>query len=100
MFTQFITNPNGNMQNRKLEEFFVITGFHDLLPLAVKRAKELAYGQIEMIEAICKLSDKLYQYPPTKNRTAWFKTVFEEKLREAKGDILSYKAKKKHLRNK
>jgi len=60
------------------------------LPLAVKMAKELGYGQIEMIEAICKVSDKLYQYPPTKNRTAWFKIVFEGKLLEAKGDILLY----------
>ncbi|MEW6625084.1 MAG: hypothetical protein AB1420_18540, partial [Bacillota bacterium] len=55
--------------------------------------ESLGYGQSEMIEAICKVYDKFCRYPPTKNRTAWFKKVFEEKLREARGDILTYRAK-------
>jgi hypothetical protein len=80
-------------ERRKLEKFFIITGFHDLLPLAFDIAGSLGYDQTEMIEAICKVHDKFYQYPPTKNRTAWFRKVFEEKLSEARGDILTYRAK-------
>jgi len=59
-------------------------------------AENLGYGQAEMIEAICKVFDKSYQYPPTKNRTAWFRRVFKEKLAEVRGDILTYKAKAKY----
>ncbi len=77
----------------KLEEFFITTGFYDLLPLALELAGDLGYDQTEMIEAICKVNDKFYQYPPTKNRPAWFRKVFEEKLQEARGDILTFKAK-------
>lgn len=77
----------------KPEEFFITTGFYDLLPLALEMAGELGYDQSEMIEAVCKVNDKFCQYPPTKNRTAWFRKVFEENLREARGDILTYKAK-------
>ena len=75
-----------------LEEYFITTGFYDLLPLAVEVAESLGYNQTEMIEAISKVYDKFNQFPPTKNRTAWFRKVFEEKLREAKGDILAYRA--------
>lgn len=78
---------------RNLEEFFIATGFYDLLPLALEMAGSMGYDQTEMIEAICKVNDKFYQYPPTKNRTAWFRKVFEEKLREARGDILTNKVK-------
>ena len=84
-------------ERRKLEKFFIITGFHDLLPLALEIAGSLGYDQTEMIEAICKVHDKSYQFPPTKNRTAWFRKVFEEKLREARGDILSYRAKMRYF---
>lgn len=49
-----------------LEEYFIRTKFYDLLPLATKLAKDLGYGQEEMIEAICKVYDKFSQYPPTK----------------------------------
>ncbi len=88
------TPLNNDWQGRrKLEEFFITTGFYDLLPLALDIAGNLGYDQTEMIEAICKVNDKFYLYPPTKNRTAWFRKVFEEKLREARGDILTYRAK-------
>lgn len=87
-------SPNGELLDRqKLDLFFIATGFHDLLPLALEAAESLGYDQSEMIEAICKVNDKFCRYPPTKNRTAWFNKVFEEKLREARGDILTYGAK-------
>lgn len=79
-----------------LKDYFIQTGFFDLLPLALQLAKNHGYSQSEMIEAICKVSDKFYQYPPTKNRTAWFRMVFEEKLKEARGEILAHEAKKKY----
>ena len=78
-----------------LEDYFIKTGFYDLIPLAKRLAEDLGYDQTEMIEAVCKVSDKFYKYPPTKNRTAWFRMVFEEKLKEARGDILAYEAKRK-----
>ena len=74
---------------RSLEDYFIKTGFYDLLPKALELAGHLGYEERDMIEAVCKVSDKFYQYPPTKNRTAWFKKVFEEKLHEARGDILA-----------
>ena len=80
-----------------LEEYFITTGFYDLLPLAVEVAGSLGYNQTEMIEAISKVHDKFSQFPPTKNRTAWFRKVFEEKLREAKGDILAFRAVTKYF---
>lgn len=87
--TSLNCNP---LAKRNLEEFFITTGFYDLLPLAQEMAGSLGYDQTEMIEAICKVHDKFNQFPPTKNRTAWFRKVFEEKLREAKGDILAFRA--------
>lgn len=83
----------------KLEEYFIVTGFYDLLPVALELAENLGYGQNEVIEAICKVNDKFLQFPPTKNRVAWFRKVFEEKLREARGDILSYRARKNYFGN-
>lgn len=83
----------------KLEKFFIATGFYDLLPLALVMAKTLEYSPTEMIEAISKVYDKFYQYPPTKNRTAWFRKVFEEKLQESRGDSLTYRAKTKSSGN-
>lgn len=76
-----------------LDEYFLKTGFYDLLPQATELAEELGYDQSEMMEAICKVSDKYYQYPPTRNRTAWFKRVFMEKLAEARADILAFRLK-------
>ena len=78
---------------KRLDEYFVKTGFYDLLPQATLLAEELGYDQSEMMEAICKVSDKYYQYPPTRNRTAWFKRVFVEKLAEARADILAFRLK-------
>ncbi|MDR3602878.1 MAG: hypothetical protein P4L49_20770 [Desulfosporosinus sp.] len=97
MLKQFMS-LNGDRPNKaELEEFFITTGFYDLMPLALELAGCLGYDQTEMIEAICKANDKFYKYPPTKNRTAWFRKVYEEKLREARGDILTHKARMKYL---
>ncbi len=73
-----------------LEEFFINAGFYDLLPLALEMAEHMGYNQIEVIEAVGKVHEKFFQYPPTKNRTAWFRKVFVEKLPEARGDILNF----------
>lgn len=75
-----------------LDEYFLKTGFYDLLPQALQLADDFGYDQNEMIEAICKVNDKFYQYPPTRNRTAWFKRVFVEKLAEARADILAFRS--------
>ncbi|WP_157863024.1 hypothetical protein [Desulfofarcimen acetoxidans] len=71
-----------------MEAYFIATGFIDLLPLAIKLARQVGYGKGEIIEAICKVSDKFKIYPPTRNRTAWFRKVFVEKLDEARADIV------------
>ena len=76
---------------KHMEEYFLKTGFYDLFPMALQVAKELGYEENEIIEAICKVSDTFCLYPPTKNRSAWFKMVFTEKLSEARADILYYK---------
>lgn len=86
-----LTNLNfAQPDRRSLYDYFISTGFYDLLPTALKLAERLGYEEHEVIEAICKVSDKFYQYPPTKNRTAWFKKVFEEKLYESRSDILAF----------
>jgi len=91
--TRQLTNLNFTQPDRRnLHEYFIRTGFYDLLPIALKLAESLGYDEREIIEAICKVSDKFYQYPPTKNRTAWFKKVFEEKLYESRSDILAFDA--------
>ncbi|CAA7603315.1 Hypothetical protein DEACI_4138 [Acididesulfobacillus acetoxydans] len=84
--------PEESSEKRLLEKFLVSTGFYDLLPLALEVARRFGYDPSEMIEAVCKVSDKFSQYLPVQNRTAWFQKVFEEKLREAKGDILTFNA--------
>lgn len=71
-----------------LKYYFIATGFIDLLPLALRLAGQLGYGKGEVIEAICKVADKCREYPPTRNRTAWFTKVFIEKLGEARADSL------------
>lgn len=81
--------------DRGLEFYFMHTGFNDLLPLAPKVAAQLGYDEGEVIEAICKVADKHREYPPEKNRTAWFLKVFQEKLNEARADIL----RRNYLRN-
>lgn len=73
-----------------LKSYFTRTGFLDLMPEAVKMARELGYGQEEMIEAICKVADKLKTDPLTRNRTGWFRTVYKEKLGEAKADLQAF----------
>jgi len=73
---------------RGLKDYFSTTGFIDLLPLALKLANQSGYGKNEIIEAICKVADKNKMYPPQRNRTAWFARVFQEKLDEARADIL------------
>ena len=98
MLEQAIPSKLNQQDRRKLQEFFIATGFYDLLPLALEVAESSGYDQAEMIEAICKVNDKYNQYPPTKNRTAWFKRVFEEKLSEARGDILTFRAQAKYRR--
>lgn len=95
MSKQFTHLNNAPPKKPKLEDYFISTGFYDLLPAALELARYLGYEEREMIEAICKVNDKYYQYPPTKNRTAWFKKVFEEKLLEARGDILTSKVRRK-----
>jgi hypothetical protein len=80
-----------NPKNLSLEDYFIRTNFYDLLPVATEIAKDLSYSREEMVEAICKVYDKYCQFPPTKNRTAWFRMVFKEKLGEARGDLLSFK---------
>jgi len=77
-----------------LRYYFSSTGFYDQLPAAVKMARDLGYTPEEMVEAICKVADKARSYPPTRNRTAWFATVFCEKLSEARADILAFRKKK------
>jgi len=77
-----------------LAPYFVRTGFLDLMPEAVKMARELNYGQEEMIEAVCKVADKLKTDPPTRNRSGWFMTVYKEKLREARADLLASRTRK------
>lgn len=93
-----LEEPNNRVSERpSLEDYFILTGFHDLLPLANQLAKDNGYDQSEMIEAVSKVNDKFYQYPPTKSRTAWFRMVFVEKLKEARADILAFKAQKAYL---
>ncbi len=81
-----------NRRKLSLEDYFIRTNFYDLLPLATQIAENFEYSREEMIEAVCKVYDKFCQYPPTKNRTAWFNLVFKEKLYEARGDLLSLRA--------
>lgn len=80
-----------NPKNLSLEDYFIRTNFYDLLPVATEIARDLSYSREEMVEAICKVYDKYCQFPPTKNRTSWFRMVFKEKLGEARGDLLSFK---------
>lgn len=82
--------PEGDSLH-SLYYYFANTGFYDLLPAAMQLAIELGYSPEEMIEAVCKVADKARHYPPTKNRAAWFATVFREKLGEARAEMLAIK---------
>ena len=86
------------MSRRSLsvEDYFIQTEFYDLLPLATELAKDQGYDESVMVEAVCKVYDKFSQYPPTRNRTAWFKMVFTEKLNEARGEMLTFRATVNH----
>lgn len=97
LFDKFSDVGGERIGRRDLAGYFIAAGFYDLLPMALDLAGSLGYDTSEMIEAICKVTDKFNQFPPTKNKTAWFKRVFEEKLREARGDILTHRAKRKYL---
>ena len=77
---------------RNLKDYFLRTGFFDLLPVATRMARELNYTNNEMIEAICKVYDKARVYPPTRNRAGWFTTVFREKLQEARAEIRAFRS--------
>jgi len=81
----------------KLEDFFISTGFHDLLPKAFELAGEQNYSEVEMIEAVCKTFDKSRQHPPIRNRSAWFMIVFAEKLAEARSELLASKAMRERI---
>jgi hypothetical protein len=39
----------------KLEDFFIVTGFYDLLPVAMELAENLGYDENEMSDAVCKV---------------------------------------------
>jgi 5-methylcytosine-specific restriction endonuclease McrA len=79
------------------EFYFTNTGFLDLLPRATDIARELGYGEDEMIQAVCMVFDRQKTNPPTRNRTAWFLTVFREKLHEAHAEICAYKERKNRI---
>ena len=64
------------------------TGFSDLFTDACLLADRLGFDGNEMIEAICKVYDKSRRYPPVKNRQGWFVKVFEEKLFEARAELV------------
>lgn len=82
---------NGPVGAPSLEYYFSTMGFADLLPPAREIARELQFGNKEMIEAVCKVADKYRVYPPQYNRTAWFARVYREKLLEARAEILGYR---------
>ncbi|KLU63730.1 hypothetical protein DEAC_c43650 [Desulfosporosinus acididurans] len=54
------------MKRPSLEDYFKVTGFHDLQLMALKLAKDLGYEEREIIEAVCKVNDKFNQYRPPK----------------------------------
>lgn len=62
--------------------------------LPVSMLSELRF---EVMEAICKVFDKSRCYPPFKNRHAWFRKVFAEKLSESRGDILTFRARQRYF---
>lgn len=83
-------------KNKILKDYFISTGFLDLLDRALGMARALNYTDVEVMEAICKVSDKFNAFPPVRNRVAWFDKMFEEKLAEARADILAHGVAKKY----
>ena len=81
----------------RVKFYFVNTGFDDLITDARRLADRLGFDGDEMIEAVCKVYDKSLLYPPVKNRRGWFLKVFEEKLGEARYDLLEFARKKKNM---
>jgi hypothetical protein len=73
-----------------VEFYFTDTGFLDMLPQASEIAHNLGYGEDEMIQAVCLTFDKQATDPPARNRTAWFATVYREKLHEAHAQIRAF----------
>ena len=96
MLKMHSTSPGTKQAELSVEDYFISTGFIDLLPIAHRIANDLNYGVDEIIEAICKVRDKFKRYPPTTNRTAWFEKVFREKLDEARADILVHRVAQRH----
>lgn len=78
-----------------VEFYFTDTGFLDLLPQAREIARDLGYGEKEMIQAVCLTFDKQATDPPTRNRTAWFTTVYREKIHEAHAQIRAFERRQK-----
>jgi hypothetical protein len=51
-------SPGTKQAELSLEDYFISTGFIDLLPIAHRLANDLNYGVDEIIEATCKVRDK------------------------------------------
>lgn len=83
-------------KNKMLKDYFISTGFLDLLDRALGMARALNYTDVEVMEAICKVSDKSNAFPPVRNRVAWFDKVFKEKLAEARAEILAHRVAKNY----
>lgn len=86
--------PTANSQitfSEGIKSYFTKTGFLDLLPMAADIANQLGYGESEMIEAVCMVFDQQKTYPPVRNRSAWFATVFKEKLHEGHAMIARWR---------
>jgi len=78
-------------ESEQLKLYFMDTGFIDLLPQAIVIATKLGYREEEMIQAVCLVFDAQRANPPIRNRTAWFCTVFAEKLGESYAQILAFR---------
>jgi hypothetical protein len=60
-------------------------------PQALTIATDLGYTEDEIIQAVCLVCDRQRTDPPVRNRTAWFRVVFKEKLGESRAQILAFK---------
>lgn len=78
-------------ESEQLKSYFTETGFIDLLPHAITITTDLGYTEDEMIQAVCLVFDRQRTDPPVRNRTAWFRTVFKEKLGESRAQILAFR---------
>jgi len=73
-------------------EAFTEAGFLDQLPLALEMAAKHGCDEDAARLAVLLVEAKAAEYPPTRNRSAWFRTVYKEKLGEAKATIEREKA--------